>query len=363
MLSAGCSFQELMDAGYSADQLRTTGITASKLFNEGVAAGKLRELGYTVAEGLQAGYSSISLAGVYAAQELKEGGITAGLLRDSGMNMDEVHAVGYGLQDMHEAGFALEDVLSVLGIGSNLPNDNAVLSRRSFVFHGAQDTMQEGEDCNSDLACFHEAAPEHRYWFKVGLRPHANTTDMADHIGVAFIPQAGPETQLDESAKMRSFIAPEALSWPLKHDIRMRLFCLDGSSPNCNVHRLDMANLPSGARLIFTEELAPPPPNNDLGWSFPMLKKEDLERGKHLFQGSLIVQCELVESSATAPTAPSSSCSSQADSCRPGQEAFEERRLLPDHGPVTFAEMRSKLSLGEGKKDAAEILWNSLEEC
>jgi len=268
------------------------------------------ELGYTVAEGRQAGYSALTLAGVYNAKELKEGGITAGILKDLGMGIKEVHARGYGLWDMHEGGFALEGVLSVLGIAQDLPIDSTMLSRRSFVFHTMQDNSQSGEDRYSDMACFEEAPPEYRYHFKIGVRPRDNMKEMADHIGVTFIPQAGPETMLDGSAKVRSLVAPETLSWPLKHDIRMRVFCSDDSFPNYIEHRLDMANLPPVARLIFTEELAPPPSNNELGWSFPMLKKDDFKSGKHFFDGMLIVQCELLatpsiaSSSSSGPAAP-----------------------------------------------------------
>merc|ERR1712070_111325 len=57
------------------------------------------------------------------------------------------------------------------------------------------------------------------------------------------------------------------------------------------------------------------------------------------------------------------------------QEVFEERRMLDGHGSVTFAEMRSKLSLVDcssklsladlqqaqfGPMNAAELLWKSL---
>merc|ERR1712216_55975 len=42
-------------------------------------------------------------------------------------------------------------------------------------------------------------------------------------------------------------------------------------------------------------------------------------------------------------------------------EVSAERRLLKDHGPVTFAEMCCKLNLGEGNQSAAELVWKSLE--
>jgi hypothetical protein len=289
-MSAGCTFHDLTDAGYSANELRATGITASRLLHEGVDAKRFKELGYTVSEGLAAGYSSRTLASAYGAKELKEGGITASVLKDLSMNVRDLHDCGYGLKEMHEAGFALEDVLNVLGIDVDLPIDSTIVSRRTFLFHDMENTLAGGKERQSDLLCFEEAPPEHRYWFKVGVRPRENMKDMPDHAGIAFIPQAGPDSSVNGSA------TSEMLSWPLKHDIRMRVFSSDGSSPNFNEQRLDMASLAPVARLIFTEELAPPPPNNELGWSFPMLKKDEYESGKHLFQGTLLVQCELLQS-------------------------------------------------------------------
>jgi hypothetical protein len=211
------------------------------------------------------GYSTQDLANVYTHEELIAAGLTAAKL----------HGAGLGAAQLLKASFSPEDILAAMSV--DVPSDG--IAQCTYIFSGVSEARLASKELHSKELCFlHAPNPQHRYSFKINILPNGYGEENCGAVSVYFAPRAGA--------------TPEALAWPMRHSIRLRVL-----SPTSEAHKERHIDPTEGSAKTFFEKHAPPKSDTVFGRGFgKMLSREEYESGRFLLSGGLLaVQCILLD--------------------------------------------------------------------